>query len=112
MSFNDEDWKIVLSNLGPGDNVEIFVIFGHGLIVKETAVYLTMEVESSSTYMEVEASTDLKTNLSLEGKVLQTSPVMEMKSSLKSNRSNFTRFAKRMCQCLCLNNFLLNMPLS
>ncbi|CAI8608153.1 unnamed protein product [Vicia faba] len=25
MSFNDEDWKNVISNLGPGDDVEIFV---------------------------------------------------------------------------------------
>jgi len=40
MSFNDEDWKNVTSNLGAGDNVEIFVALGHGLIVKETAVYL------------------------------------------------------------------------
>ncbi|CAI8608218.1 unnamed protein product [Vicia faba] len=40
MSSNDEDWKNVASNLGPGDNVEIFVAFGHGLIVKEVAVYL------------------------------------------------------------------------
>jgi hypothetical protein len=40
MSFNDEDWKNVNSNLGPGDDVEIFVVFGHGLIVRETAVYL------------------------------------------------------------------------
>ncbi|XP_058743676.1 uncharacterized protein LOC131616377 [Vicia villosa] len=40
MSFNDEDWKNVASNLGPGDNVEIFVAFGHGLIVKKVAVYL------------------------------------------------------------------------
>ncbi|XP_058743672.1 uncharacterized protein LOC131616376 [Vicia villosa] len=52
MSSNDEDWKNVASNLGPGDNVEIFVAFGHGLIVKKAAVYLlydrsiTMEVSA------------------------------------------------------------------
>jgi len=54
MSFNDEDWKNITSNLGPGDNVDIFVAFGHELIVKETAAYLiynhsvTMEIESST----------------------------------------------------------------
>ncbi|RHN38975.1 putative TIR domain, P-loop containing nucleoside triphosphate hydrolase [Medicago truncatula] len=54
MSFNDEDWKNITSNLGPGDNVEIFVAFGHELIVKETAAYLiynhsvTKEIESST----------------------------------------------------------------
>ena len=59
MSFNDEDWKNVTSNLGPGDDVEIFVAFGNRLIVKETLVYLiygqsiTMEVDSS-TNMEIE----------------------------------------------------------
>jgi len=59
MSINDEDWKNVRSNPGPGDEVEIFVAFEHGLIVKEMAVYLvygqsiTIEVESS-TNMELE----------------------------------------------------------
>ena len=39
-SFNVEDWHGIMSNLGFGDNVEIFVSFGHGLVVKNTAVYL------------------------------------------------------------------------
>ncbi|CAI8608152.1 unnamed protein product [Vicia faba] len=34
MSFNDEDWQGVVSNLGVGDKVEIFVAIGHGLTVK------------------------------------------------------------------------------
>jgi len=38
--FNDEDWHGLMSNLGSGDNVEIFVSFDHGLVVKNTAVYL------------------------------------------------------------------------
>ncbi|RHN38967.1 hypothetical protein MtrunA17_Chr8g0338801 [Medicago truncatula] len=163
MFFNDEDWKNVISNLGPGDDVEIFVAFGHGLIVKQTAVYLiyghsitmeikhsiTMEVETStnmemkpseevneqlspevdveasitmevepSTNMEmeplaevnvqslpememqqspevkVEASTNVKTDLSQEVK-MQSLPIMEMEPPPKSNRSIFTRFAKK-----------------
>ena len=40
ISFNDEDWHDIMSNLGSGDKVEIFVTFGDGLVVKNTAVYL------------------------------------------------------------------------
>jgi len=40
MSFNDEDWDCIMSNLGSGDKVEIFVTFGHGLMIKSTSVYL------------------------------------------------------------------------
>jgi len=40
VSFNDEDWHGIMSNLGSGDKVEIFVSFGRGLTVKNTAVYL------------------------------------------------------------------------
>jgi len=40
ISFNDEDWHDIRSNLGSGDNVEIFVSFGHRLIIKNTIVYL------------------------------------------------------------------------
>ncbi|XP_047169401.1 uncharacterized protein LOC124837951 [Vigna umbellata] len=40
ISFNDEDWHGIMSNLESGDNVEIFVNFGNGLVVKNTTVYL------------------------------------------------------------------------
>lgn len=40
ISFNDVDWQGIISHLGPGDKVEIFVIFGHELVVKKTVVYL------------------------------------------------------------------------
>jgi len=40
MFFSDEDWQCVISKLGPGDNVEIFVGDGHGITAKKTAVYL------------------------------------------------------------------------
>ncbi|KOM28318.1 hypothetical protein LR48_Vigan521s000600 [Vigna angularis] len=39
-SFSDVDWQGIISNLGPGDKVEIFVIFGDKFLVKKTAVYL------------------------------------------------------------------------
>ncbi|CAJ1949639.1 unnamed protein product [Sphenostylis stenocarpa] len=40
ISFNDIDWEGIISNLGSGDKVEIFVTLAHGLVVKSTAVYL------------------------------------------------------------------------
>ncbi|RDX60597.1 TMV resistance protein N, partial [Mucuna pruriens] len=40
ISFNDVDWQCIISHLGPGDKVEIFVTFGHGLMVKKTVLYL------------------------------------------------------------------------
>jgi len=40
ISFSDEDWHDIMSNFGSGDKVEIFVSFGHGLVVKNTVVYL------------------------------------------------------------------------
>nr|XP_007134219.1 hypothetical protein PHAVU_010G029200g [Phaseolus vulgaris]ESW06213.1 hypothetical protein PHAVU_010G029200g [Phaseolus vulgaris] len=40
ISFNDEDWPDIVSNLGSGDKVDIFVSFGHDLVVKNTTVYL------------------------------------------------------------------------
>jgi len=40
ISFNDEDWHGVMSSLGSGDNVEIFVTFGYGLVVNNTVAYL------------------------------------------------------------------------
>ncbi|XP_022641628.1 disease resistance protein ADR2-like [Vigna radiata var. radiata] len=40
ISFKDEDWHDIMSNLECGDNVEIFVNFGNGLVVKNTTVYL------------------------------------------------------------------------
>ncbi|XP_052724854.1 disease resistance protein RUN1 isoform X3 [Vigna angularis] len=40
ISFKDEDWHGIMSNLESGDNVEIFVNFGNGLVVKNTTVYL------------------------------------------------------------------------
>ncbi|XP_027907972.1 TMV resistance protein N-like isoform X2 [Vigna unguiculata] len=42
ISFNDRDWEGIISNLGSGDKVEFFVTFGHGLVVKNTAIYLNI----------------------------------------------------------------------
>jgi len=40
LCFNHIDWQDILSHLGPGDKVEIFVLFGDESLVKKTAVYL------------------------------------------------------------------------
>jgi len=40
ISFKDEDSFGIISNLGYGDKVEIFVTFGQELVVKNTTIYL------------------------------------------------------------------------
>ncbi|BAT97020.1 hypothetical protein LR48_Vigan11g145600 [Vigna angularis] len=56
ISFNDEDWQEIISHLAGGDKVEIFVTFGHDLVVKKTAVYLmygeSNDIESGPTNCE------------------------------------------------------------
>jgi hypothetical protein len=114
MSFNDEDWKGVVSNLGVGDNVEIFVAIGHGLTVKETAVYLIYDPSTDTKIeplheVEMQPSSNVKTERSDEEGV-KPSPDMRIEPSLvvkngplpATNRI-FTRFAKRVGKCLCLN---------
>ncbi|CAJ2635026.1 unnamed protein product [Trifolium pratense] len=107
MSFNDEDWKGLTSNLEPGDNVEIFVAFGRGLIVKATTAYLiyghsvTMETESTVN-MEMEPSQEDNLQQSPDVKI-ELSPNAKKEPSQKPNKDIFTRLAKRTRQCLCLN---------
>ncbi|XP_027337079.1 TMV resistance protein N-like [Abrus precatorius] len=40
ISFDDQDWQDIISNLGPKDNMEICVAFGQGLTIKRTTVFL------------------------------------------------------------------------
>jgi hypothetical protein len=123
MSFNDEDWESVVSNLGVGDNVEIFVAFGHGLTAKETAVYLiydqstAMETESSITVevepipeAQVQQSPDVEMELSpgveaQSSSEVETESPLAVKSKPKPNPNDkiFVRLAKRVGGCLCLN---------
>ncbi|XP_027906300.1 protein SUPPRESSOR OF npr1-1, CONSTITUTIVE 1-like isoform X3 [Vigna unguiculata] len=56
--FNDIDWEGIKSNLRSGDKVEIFVTFGHGLVVKNTRLYL---ICGESNYLETKPR--LKKNL-------------------------------------------------
>ncbi|AES95826.1 hypothetical protein MTR_5g029940 [Medicago truncatula] len=90
MSFNDENWKGLTSNLETGDSVEIFVAFGRGLIVKP------------SFDMKLEPSQEDNLQSSPEAN-LQLSPNVKMEPSRKPNKDIFTRLAKRTRECLCLN---------
>ncbi|CAL5195436.1 unnamed protein product [Lathyrus oleraceus] len=93
ISFNDEDWQSVKSNLGVGDNVEIFVAIGHILTVKETAVYLIYGMEVEPTIqVEAQPSPDVKAEPSL---------FVKNKPLPKTKRISFTRLAKRVRKCLC-----------
>jgi len=107
MSFNDEDWQGVISNLGVGDNVEIFVAIGHGLTVKEMVVYL---VYDESNIMEMQPPLNVQTMPSAEEDVqpsldvkVEPSLVVKNEPLPKTNRKIFTRLAKRVGECLCLN---------
>ncbi|XP_020234632.1 TMV resistance protein N isoform X1 [Cajanus cajan] len=42
-SFEDEEWQRVVSNIEPGNKVEIVVVFGKRLIVNKTTIYLVYE---------------------------------------------------------------------
>ncbi|XP_058743466.1 disease resistance protein RUN1-like [Vicia villosa] len=100
VSFIDEDWKNVISNLEPGDDVEIYVVFGHGLIVKKTTVCL---IYGQSVIMEVDSSIKMELNV-----LPQPLPEVNMQTSSngtvpKANKSLFSGFGKKMGACLCLN---------
>ncbi|XP_057458683.1 disease resistance protein RUN1-like isoform X2 [Lotus japonicus] len=40
VSFEDEEWQRVVSNIEPGNKVEVVVVFENGFTVKKTAIYL------------------------------------------------------------------------
>ncbi|RDX60563.1 TMV resistance protein N, partial [Mucuna pruriens] len=97
MSFTDEDWQRIISNLGPGDNVEIFVAFGHRMTVMKTAVYLiygqpiTTRMESSPK-VSAQPSPDVEMEPSLN---------VQMESSKKPKKNIFKKITKKMRVCLC-----------
>ncbi|WVZ16694.1 hypothetical protein V8G54_009676 [Vigna mungo] len=62
ISFSEEDWKEIISQLGFGDQVEIFVTFGHELIVMKMAIYL---LYTESTDMPINPSLEPKENVLL-----------------------------------------------
>ncbi|KAK7257388.1 hypothetical protein RIF29_31334 [Crotalaria pallida] len=61
-SLKDEEWQDIVSNLAPHDKVEIFVVFGHGLTVQKTALYL---IFGESTDRKMEASPKSMTPVSM-----------------------------------------------
>ncbi|XP_027337067.1 TMV resistance protein N-like [Abrus precatorius] len=114
ISFNDEDWQGLISHLGSGDKVEIFVTFGKGLEVKRTTVYLMYDesidklaepsAKPKKDDMEMETSPKpKKTNMEME-----TSPKpkkepkkndMEMETSPKPKKKTIARFLKKIVMC-------------
>jgi len=56
-SFDDEDWNSITSNLEPGNEVEVIVIFGEGFIVENTTIYLFYD-ESTNKEMEHDSAID------------------------------------------------------
>ncbi|KAL2330861.1 hypothetical protein Fmac_018442 [Flemingia macrophylla] len=59
ISFNDVDWQCIISHLGHGDEVEIFVTFKHGFVVKKIGVYL---MYGESVDMKIEPLPEPKEN--------------------------------------------------
>ncbi|CAJ1949597.1 unnamed protein product [Sphenostylis stenocarpa] len=114
MSSTDEDWAGIISNLGPGDNVEIFVCFGHGMTVEKTGVYLIF----GQSVTRMEPSPEVSAPPSGDGSVL-SSPEVEMEPSLnaqmepslnvqmelskKPKKDIFSKSAKKMKACFCLS---------
>ncbi|KAK7382713.1 hypothetical protein VNO80_01728 [Phaseolus coccineus] len=105
MFFTDEDWQGVISNLGPGDNVEIFVGVGHGITAKKTAVYLiygqsiTMRMES----LGVSAQSLHELSVTLWPKLsAQPSTDVEMEPSKKLKKNVFAKMANKVRVCSCL----------
>jgi hypothetical protein len=50
-SFEDEDWQSIKSNLEPGNEVEVIIVFEEGFIVEKTTIYLLYD-ESTNKEME------------------------------------------------------------
>ena len=59
ISFKDEDWHGIMSNLGSGDKVEIFVNCSNGLVIKNTTIYL---IYGESNDLEMEPCLEPKEN--------------------------------------------------
>ncbi|RDX81320.1 hypothetical protein CR513_38010, partial [Mucuna pruriens] len=115
MSFTDEDWQWVISNLRPGDNVEIFVAMGHGITVKNTAVYLiygqsiTTRMESSPE-VSIQPSSDVEMEPSSEVSMQPSSDVemepslnVQMEPSKMPKKKIHIKITKKIRGCLCLN---------
>ncbi|XP_057453499.1 disease resistance protein RUN1-like isoform X2 [Lotus japonicus] len=83
ISFNDDDWQGIVSHLESGDKVEIFVIFGNGLVVKKTAAYLIYD-ESIDMEMNHEST--------------NTEPSLQPRK--EATKNVFLRFIKKLVGCM------------
>ncbi|KAK7286768.1 hypothetical protein RJT34_21995 [Clitoria ternatea] len=95
-SFNDEDWQGVKSNLGPAEDVEIFLAFGHGLTVIMTAVYLIYG-ESITMRMEPPIMEEMESSPKVN---VQQSPNVNFEQSRKPMKNIITKFIKKLGECI------------
>ncbi|RDY04645.1 TMV resistance protein N, partial [Mucuna pruriens] len=101
LSFSDVDCQGIMSHLGSGDRVEIFLTFGHGLVVKKTAVYL-MYGESIDLEMEPSPEPKKETKKKAIGRFLQklvSSKIQEQQREVfiqahRFKTSNFLQLTK------------------
>jgi hypothetical protein len=64
-SFENEEWQNIVSNIAPGNKVEVVVVFGSYFIVKKTIVYLIYDENEPvvrRTSPQVEPTYDLEEN--------------------------------------------------
>ncbi|KAK7349902.1 hypothetical protein VNO77_07752 [Canavalia gladiata] len=61
-SFEDEEWQRMTSNLEPGDQMEIIVVFGHEFIVEKTTVYVKYDEEMENCHTIDKAVTFFENN--------------------------------------------------
>lgn len=100
VSFNNGDWQGILSNLGSGDKVEIFVTFGHGLTIKKTVVYLIYDDSINS---EMESSLEpMESSLEPSLEPMESS-LDPMECSPEPKKNGFVRFIKKIVTCICHN---------
>jgi len=107
ISFNDKDWQKIISHLGGGDKVEIFVSFGPDLVVKKTAVNLmygeSKDIEIERMHSESNGVEIVPMHSESNGVEIvpmhSESNVLEMKPDPKPNRNAFTTLLKKIASC-------------
>ncbi|XP_028751300.1 disease resistance protein RPP2B-like [Neltuma alba] len=83
-SLEEAEMEEIISNLGPGDQVEVRVIFGNGFTVKKTAVYL---VYNESFDEQMEPSTFEAVNLIGTKRIYEEEEEEEAYQSTKAKKA-------------------------
>ncbi|WVZ16883.1 hypothetical protein V8G54_009865 [Vigna mungo] len=91
VSFSDEDWVGIISNLGPGDNVDIFVSFEHGVTINPSPEQSTQPSGEGSAQSSPEVQIEPSHNIQIE----------LPKKPKKKKKKRTSKSAKKMITCLC-----------